>query len=152
MAKAASAVSEWRRVFRILARAIENRAIEIARNRGWTADHGREMHDRIRHRERSQYVEIDCRVLERRDDVDRDGLHDQVQIPVIAARSCRQQTRNANDQSQESILNQRVAQLRQQITGAEKQLESVRRQNELIRQENEPRLRLSRGARRRHPR
>ena len=44
-------------------------------------------------------------------------------------------TRNANDQSQESILNQRVAQLKQQIIGAEKQLESVRRQNELIRQE-----------------
>jgi HlyD family type I secretion membrane fusion protein len=44
-------------------------------------------------------------------------------------------TRNANDESQESILNQRIAQLRQQIVGAEKQLESVRRQNELIGQE-----------------
>jgi len=44
-------------------------------------------------------------------------------------------TRKANDQSQESILDQRIAQLRQQIAGAEKQLESVRRQNELIRQE-----------------
>lgn len=44
-------------------------------------------------------------------------------------------TRNANDESQEAILSQRIAQLRQQIAGAEKQLESVRRQNELIGQE-----------------
>lgn len=44
-------------------------------------------------------------------------------------------TRKANDASQESILDQRIAQLHQQIAGAEKQLESVRRQNELIRQE-----------------
>ena len=44
-------------------------------------------------------------------------------------------TRHANDESQESILGQRVAQLKLQITGAEKQLESVRQQTGLIRQE-----------------
>ncbi|HYN37737.1 MAG TPA: HlyD family type I secretion periplasmic adaptor subunit, partial [Rhodospirillales bacterium] len=44
-------------------------------------------------------------------------------------------TRNANDESQRSILGQRIAQLQQQIVGAEKQLVSVRQQNELIRQE-----------------
>lgn len=44
-------------------------------------------------------------------------------------------TRRANDESQESILGQRVAQLKLQITGAEKQLESVRQQTGLIRQE-----------------
>jgi HlyD family type I secretion membrane fusion protein len=44
-------------------------------------------------------------------------------------------TRRANDESQESILAQRIAQLKQQIVGAEKQLESVRQQTALIRQE-----------------
>lgn len=43
--------------------------------------------------------------------------------------------RKANDESQQSILDQRIAQLRQQITGAGKQLDSVRQQNALIRQE-----------------
>lgn len=44
-------------------------------------------------------------------------------------------TRGANDESQQSILAQRIAQLKQQIIGAEKQLASVRQQNELIREE-----------------
>ncbi|MBK8176038.1 MAG: HlyD family type I secretion periplasmic adaptor subunit [Rhodospirillales bacterium] len=43
--------------------------------------------------------------------------------------------RKENDQSQQAILAQRVAQLQQQIVGAEKQLVSVRRQNELIHEE-----------------
>lgn len=44
-------------------------------------------------------------------------------------------TRRANDQSQASILIQRIAQLQKQIDGAEQQLVGVRRQKDLIREE-----------------
>ena len=43
--------------------------------------------------------------------------------------------RRTNDESQESILTQRIAQLQQQRVGVEKQLLSVRRQNQLIKEE-----------------
>jgi HlyD family secretion protein len=64
----------------------------------------------------------------------RDRAHPEVR-DVIEQQVNQLIARRTNDESQESILTQRIAQLQQQRVGAEKQLLSVRRQNQLIKEE-----------------